>query len=38
LRKHVAQKLRRIESIFGQVFPEELAATDDVSFAHREEL
>ena len=39
LREHVTQKRRRVERVVrGQVFPEELAASDDLPLAHSEEL
>ena len=38
LSQHLAEKFRRIEEVFRKVFPEKLAASDDPSFTHCEEL
>src|SRR6266699_1934603 len=38
LRQHFAQKFCRIEIFCRQIFPEEFAPSDDVAFAHGEQL
>src|SRR5205823_937161 len=38
LHQHLAEKIRRIEIVFRQIFPEKLAPPHNVAFTHGEEL